>query len=275
MYNNQSGLLATVGTDVTNSTSATTINFGVAPDFATITGSNFIKLELDPGATTFEIVYLTSYMQGATTGTVTRSAEDSTNWPASTHPSGTWVNAPTVADFFPIPSGSASVGNAIIVAQVSPLALSFETVGTFTAAGQLFVGTGNGTGEVLNSGSTNAVLMVGGSDASGLEWQSLGTETVNVVAVSGVSQTLSLVGNDITLSANCTLTMPSPARGAWCYSLVRQSAALGPYTATFTSVKWPSSTPPVMSTGASAVDRYDFVCDGTTWYGIIVGQSFG
>lgn len=39
-----------------------------------------------------------------------------------------------------------------------------------TAAGQLIVGTGSGTGELLAKGSAGTVLAVGGADASGLEW---------------------------------------------------------------------------------------------------------
>lgn len=105
-----------------------------------------------------------------------------------------------------------------------------------------------------------------------------GTESVNVVSTGGSAQTLAAVatdiGNDITLSANLTVTMPTPARGAFCYAIVRQAASGGPYTITFSGVKWPGGTAPTMSTSASAFDRYDFVSDGTYWYGIITGQAF-
>ena len=40
----------------------------------------------------------------------------------------------------------------------------------FTAAGQLYAGTGSGTGELLAKGAAGTVLTVGGADASGLEW---------------------------------------------------------------------------------------------------------
>ncbi len=104
-----------------------------------------------------------------------------------------------------------------------------------------------------------------------------GTENVNVVATSGGSQSLAAVAtdiaNDVTLSASCTFTMPTAAAGAFCYIICRQASSGGPYTATFTSVKWPGGTAPTMSTAASAVDRYDFVSDGTHWYGITAGQN--
>ena len=49
--------------------------------------------------------------------------------------------------------------------------LSFDDlVDLFTAQGQLFAGTGEGTGELLLPGQPGQCLIVGGSDPSGLEW---------------------------------------------------------------------------------------------------------
>ena len=92
-YNNQAG---TLGADP--GISGTNITFGTPPDFATITGSDYIPIALDPGKSTFEIVYLTAYTAGSSTGTMSRAAEDATLWPAVGHPSGTWAVAPTVTD---------------------------------------------------------------------------------------------------------------------------------------------------------------------------------
>lgn len=135
-------------------------------------------------------------------------------------------------------------------------------------------GTGNA---ILGSGAGGAVAVGQGLTKSGATLGLAGTESINLVAASGAAQTLAAVatdiGNDFTLSANCTFTMPTAARGAFCYALCRQAASGGPYTATFTGVKWPGGTPPVMSTGASAADRYDFVSDGTNWYGMFA-QAF-
>ena len=90
-YNNQFGTLATVGTDVTNSLVSPNINFAVAPNFATIVAPDYIPLVLDAGKAGMEIVWLTAYTAGATSGTGTRAAEDATNWPAATHAAGTWA----------------------------------------------------------------------------------------------------------------------------------------------------------------------------------------
>lgn len=45
-----------------------------------------------------------------------------------------------------------------------------DVEGLFTAAGDIFVGTGAGTGKILPKGSATNVLTVGGADPSGLEW---------------------------------------------------------------------------------------------------------
>ena len=92
-YDNQGGFL---GADP--GSGGITITFAVAPDFATITGSDYIPISLDPGKSSFEIVWLTAYTASATTGTITRAAEDGTLWPAVAHPNGSWTVAPTVAD---------------------------------------------------------------------------------------------------------------------------------------------------------------------------------
>lgn len=99
MYNNQYGSLVASGTDVTNSTTASVIHFASPPDFATIVSPNFVKLGLNPGTSTYEIVYLTAYTSGSVAGTVLRAAEDGVNWPAVTHPNGTWVCAPSQQTF--------------------------------------------------------------------------------------------------------------------------------------------------------------------------------
>jgi hypothetical protein len=63
----------------------TTVTFALAPTFATLTGTDYVPLIL--GATV-EIVYLTAYTAGATTGTIKRAQENTT---AVAHPGGTWA----------------------------------------------------------------------------------------------------------------------------------------------------------------------------------------
>jgi hypothetical protein len=101
-------------------------------------------------------------------------------------------------------------------------------------------------------------------------------EPTNVATVT-TTATLALFGNEYTLTSgdNCTFTMPTAAAGAFCWATVKQPASgTTTNTITFTSVKWPGGTAPTMSTGASAIDRYDFWSDGTSWFGVITGQKF-
>lgn len=100
--------LGTLGASLDSS--GTTITFATAPDFETITGSDYIELTLDPPVgsapnASFEIVYLTAYTATDTTGTILRGQEGTTG---VDHTSGAvWVNAPTVEDFVSISIQSA------------------------------------------------------------------------------------------------------------------------------------------------------------------------
>lgn len=96
-YNNLQG---TLGAALTNSgtaivfAAALTSNGGVA--VPTIVAPDFSSLTLEPGTANFEVVSLTAYTSGATTGTVTRGVEGT----AVAHASGgAWVHAPTRVDF--------------------------------------------------------------------------------------------------------------------------------------------------------------------------------
>lgn len=137
-YNNQAGTLASLPL----SSGGTTVTFSVAPDFATITSPDYIPLLLDYGTANYEIVYLTAYTSSGTTGTITRAAEDATNWPAVAHNStsgpggGTavWCVAPTILDFAGLPvvrhfpfaynsSGISSGGYAVYTPNVGDILL--------------------------------------------------------------------------------------------------------------------------------------------------------
>lgn len=97
-YNNLGG---TLGAALTGT--GTTITFGAAlTGIPTIAAPDYLPLLLEPpaGATpsaNFEIVWLTAYTAGATTGTILRGQEGTA---AVAHASGvTWGHAPTAQDF--------------------------------------------------------------------------------------------------------------------------------------------------------------------------------
>lgn len=104
------GLTATLGADLL--TADTTITFSGALTSAagavpTISGGDYIPLVIE-GATSVEIVHLTAYTSGATTGAVTRAQESTT---ATDHASGTTiVNGLTVADMDELAAGAGSTG---------------------------------------------------------------------------------------------------------------------------------------------------------------------
>lgn len=107
-------------------------------------------------------------------------------------------------------------------------------------------------------------------------------EPLNKNTASGAAATLDLsLGSvqDITLTANCTLTIANtPATGrAYGFSLIVRQDATGSRAITwFAGVKWPGGTVPTGSTLASSVDMYSFytVDGGVTWYGVQSGKGF-
>ena len=95
-------------------------------------------------------------------------------------------------------------------------------------------------------------------------------ETVVAIGNSGTSQTLALTNGTVqtvTMTGNCTFTMPTNTAGK-SFILIATQDATGSRTATFTSVKWPGGTAPTLTTTATTGrDILTFVADGTNWYG--------
>ena len=95
---------------------------------------------------------------------------------------------------------------------------------------------------------------------------SIGTvTTTNTIALtSGTVQTATL-----TASTACTFTMPTATAGKSFVLLLKQAAATGNGTATFTGVKWGTSGAPTITATAGKMDILTFIADGTNWYGSI------
>jgi hypothetical protein len=94
------------------------------------------------------------------------------------------------------------------------------------------------------------------------------TETLYAIGNSSTAQTIALTNGTVqtcTLTGNCTFTMPTATAGK-SFILILSTGA-GSFTATFTSVKWPSNSAPTITTTASRWDILTFVSDGTNWYG--------
>jgi len=77
----------------------------------------------------------------------------------------------------------------------------------------------------------------------------------------------------ITLTGNATITMPTAVSGKSFIMLLRQDVT-GSRTVTWSTVNWASATAPTITSTASKQDIYSFFSDGTSWYGVTVGQNF-
>ena len=98
------------------------------------------------------------------------------------------------------------------------------------------------------------------------------TESVVAIGTVTTASTLSLTNGTVqtatlTASTACTFTMPTAVAGKSFILLLKQAAATGNGTATFTSVKFAASGAPVITATAGAMDILSFLSDGTNWYG--------
>jgi hypothetical protein len=101
-------------------------------------------------------------------------------------------------------------------------------------------------------------------------------ESVVAIGNSGTSQTLSLTSGTVqtvTMTGNCTFTMPTATAGK-SFILICTQDATGSRTAVFTSVKFPGGTAPTLTTTATTgVDILTLVANGTSWFGT-AAQAF-
>ncbi len=93
---------------------------------------------------------------------------------------------------------------------------------------------------------------------------------------SGAAITLSVANGTfdlITLTANCTITMPTAQAGKSFLLFLRQDAT-GSRSVTWATVRWAGGTAPTITGTASRQDIFSFFSDGTNWYGVTVGQNY-
>jgi hypothetical protein len=95
---------------------STTITWSSAPAFPTITlGVSSARLVIEAGTANEEIVLLTAYVSGGTTGTVVRAQEGST---AIAHTATAWLHGPSALDF-PSAAVAGNVGGPITIPGLS------------------------------------------------------------------------------------------------------------------------------------------------------------
>ena len=101
------------------------------------------------------------------------------------------------------------------------------------------------------------------------------TETL-YTANTSTAITVSLANGTVqqlTLTGNATITMPTAAAGKSFVIMLKQDAT-GSRTVTWSTVVWPSAITPTITSTASKQDMYSFFSDGTNWYGVTVGQNY-
>ena len=139
-----------------------------------------------------------------------------------------------------------------------------------------------GNGNITTKNITVATLAATTIDATTINGTlvgSLNNPTVtnyveSVVAIGTVTttKTISLTNGTVqtatlTASTACTFTMPTATAGKSFILLLKQAAATGNGTATFTGVKFPAAGAPTITATAGKMDILTFVADGTNWYG--------
>jgi len=101
------------------------------------------------------------------------------------------------------------------------------------------------------------------------------TETL-YTANTSTAITVSLANGTVqqlTLTGNATITMPSVAAGKSFVIMLKQDGT-GSRTVTWSTVTWPGATAPTITSTASKQDIYSFFSDGTNWYGATIGQNY-
>jgi len=162
-------------------------------------------------------------------------------------------------------SGTETIGGTLSVTGATTLSAAL------TYGGVTLTNAVTGTGKmVLDTSPTIATPTVTNPTVTNY------VESVVAIGNSSTSQTLSLTNGTVqtvTLTGNCTFTMPTATAGKSFILIIVQDST-GGRTATFTSVKWPGGTAPTITTTASTGrDIISFFADGTNWYGSAV-QNF-
>ena len=168
-------------------------------------------------------------------------------------------NAATVTTNANLTGGVTSVGNAATVVTNANLTGVITSVGNATSIASQ---TGTGSKFVVDTSPTLNTPTVSGY-----------TETVVAIGVVTTASTLAISAGTVltatlTASTACVFTMPAVGAGKSFTLLLKQAAATGNGTATFTGVKFPTT--PVVTAALGKMDIFSFVSDGTSWYGSAV-----
>ncbi len=129
-------------------------------------------------------------------------------------------------------------------------------------------------GTVVVDDSRNLTNIVGATLSGNLGLASYAETPVSLGTVTSAATIAITAGTQITAtltaSTACTFTMPTVGTGKSFTLLLKQAAATGNGSATFTGVKWGASGAPTITVTAGKMDIISFMSDGTSWYGSAV-----
>lgn len=184
-----------------------------------------------------------------------------------TYPAGKTVTTDTLA--FPPAIGTTTPAAG---AFTTLAASSTATLSGLTASTALALDASKNAVSVTNTGTGNNVLATSPTLTNPTVTSYV--ESVVVIGTVTTTNTLSLTSGTVqtatlTASTACTFTMPTATAGKSFVLLLKQAAATGNGTATFTSVKWGTAGAPTITATAGKMDILTFITDGTNWYGSI------
>ena len=263
---------STLASSINSSVTSLSVATGGGALFPTLSGSDYFYCTLANTAGTVEIVKVTA--RSTDTFTIVRGQDGTTgaSWTAGDKVELRLVAA-SLNDVPKLDEANTFTG---ANAYGTPASITLtNATGLPVGSGVSGLGTGVATALGNTANATGGVVTVDGSAT--LTNKTLTNPTVtnyveSVVSIgnSGTTQTLSLTNGTvqtITMTGNCTFTMPTNVAGK-SFILICTQDATGSRTATFTSVKWPAGTAPTLTTTASTGrDILTFVADGTNWYG--------
>jgi len=155
--------------------------------------------------------------------------------------------------------------------------LSTNGSGTLSFASQVYPGAGipNSTGTAwgtsyTTSGSGTVLALATNPTITNYVETPYSANSSTAITIALTNGTVQI----ITLTGNCTYTFPTATAGK-SFMLLQLQDATGSRTVTWpSSVKWPSSTAPTITSTASKGDKFVFTADGTYWWGSVAGQNY-